>query len=68
MLKAANSLKNNIQMDRHQKGQFLFKFGLEMHLQVLLCLTITTLKFVAGIGTYMHVFDAKPQLLLKINY
>ena len=40
-----------------------------MHLQVLLCLTITTLKCVAGIGTYyLHVFDVKQTLLLKINY
>jgi len=63
-----SSVKNNIQMD--QKGQFLFTiiFGLEIHLQVLLCLTITTLKCVAGIGTYMHVFDVKQKLLLKINF
>ena len=39
-----------------------------MHLEVLLCLTITTLKCVAGIGTYLHVFDVKQTLLLKINY
>ena len=40
-----------------------------MHLQVLLCLAITTLKCVAGIGTYMHaVFDVKQKLLLNINY
>ena len=67
-IEPVNSLKNNIQMD--QKGQFLScsQFGLEMHLQVLLCLAITTLKCVAGIGTYMHVFDVKQKLLLNINY
>ena len=26
------------------------------------------LKCVAGIGTYLHVFDVKQTLLLKINY
>jgi len=51
-----------------QKGQFLTIFGLEMHLQVSLCLTITTSKCVAGIGTYMHVFDVKHTLLLEVNY
>ena len=52
-----------------RKDNFCSQFGLEMHLQVLLCLTITTLKCVAGIGTYyLHVFDVKQTLLLKINY
>ena len=51
-----------------QRGNFCSQFGLEMHFQVLLCLTITTLKCVAGIGTYLPVFDVKQTLLLKINY
>ena len=38
-----------------------------MHLQVLLCLAITTLKCLVGIGTYMHVFDVKQKLLLNID-
>ena len=52
-----------------QKGQFLFTiwFGNALT-SILLCLTITTLKCVAGIGTYLHVFDVKQKLLLKINY
>jgi len=38
-----------------------------MHLQVLLWVAITTLKCVAGIGTYMHVFDVKQLKLLFDN-
>ena len=43
-------------------------FILDPRLQILLCLAITTLKCVAGIGAYMHVFDVKQKLLLNINY
>ena len=52
-----------------QKGQFLFTiwFGNALT-QVLLCLAITMLKCVAGMGTYMDVFDVKQKLLLNINY
>ena len=49
-----------------RKDNSCSQFGLEMHLQVLLCLAITTLKCVAGIGTNMHVFDVKQKLLLDI--
>ena len=48
-----------------RKDNFCSQFSLEMHLQVLLCLTITTLKCVAEIGTYLHVFDVKQTLLLN---
>ena len=58
-----NSLKVIFRWIR--KDNFCSQFGLEMHLQVLLCLAITTLKCVAGIGTYMHVFDVKQKLLLS---
>ena len=51
-----------------QKGQFLFIVWMEMDLQVLLCLTITTLKCVAGKGTYMYVLDVKQKLPVDINY
>ena len=61
-----NSLKIIFRWIR--KDNFCSQFGLEMHSQVLLCLAITTLKCVAGIGTYMHVFDVKQKLLLNINY
>ena len=61
-----NSLKIIFRWIR--KDSFCSQFGLEMHSQVLLCLAITALKCVAGIGTYMHVFDVKQKLLLNINY
>ena len=61
-----NSLKIIFRWIR--KDNFCSQFGLEMHFQVLLCLAITTLKCVVGIGTYMHVFDVKQKLLLNINY
>ena len=53
-----------------QKGQFLFTiwFGNALTSTALPTLAITTLKCVAGIGTYMHVFDVKQKLLLNINY
>ena len=62
-----NSLKNNIQMD--QKGQFLFIiwFGNALT-STALPSNYPTLKCVAGIGTYMDVFDVKQKLLLNINY
>ena len=59
-----NSLKITFRWIR--KDNFCSQFGLEMHLQVLLCLAITTLKCVAGIGTYMHVFDVKKNYCLTL--
>jgi len=52
-----------------QKGQFLFTiwFGNALT-STALPSNYTTLKCVAGIGTYMHVFDVKQKLMLNINY
>ena len=51
-----------------QKGQFLFTIWFGNALTSNVLPNNYHFKKCRGIGTYMHVFDVKQKLLLKINY